>query len=31
MLVKRWWDRLVGRNRHLFAHWQWTGTFKWIR
>ncbi len=29
--VKRWWDRLVSRNRHLFAHWQWTGTFEWIR
>ena len=21
--VKRWWDRLVSRNRRLFAHWQW--------
>jgi RNA-directed DNA polymerase len=29
--VKRWWDRLVSRNRRLFAQWQWTGTFEWIR
>jgi RNA-directed DNA polymerase len=29
--VKRWWDRLVHRNRRLFPHWQWTGTFEWIR
>jgi RNA-directed DNA polymerase len=29
--VKRWWDRLVNRNRRLFAQWQWTGTFEWIR
>jgi group II intron reverse transcriptase/maturase len=29
--VKRWWDRLVQRNRGLFAHWYWTGTFQWIR
>ena len=27
----RWWNNLVARNRHLFAHWQWTGTFAWIR
>ena len=29
--AKRWWDDLVARNRSLFAHWQWTGTFAWIR
>lgn len=29
--VKRWWVDLVDRNRRLFAHWQWTGTFEWIR
>ncbi len=29
--VKRWWDHLVRRNRGLFAQWQWTGTFEWIR
>ena len=29
--VKRWWDDLVERNRDLFAHWRWTGTFEWIR
>jgi RNA-directed DNA polymerase len=29
--VKRWWDDLVNRRRGLFAHWQWTGTFEWIR
>lgn len=29
--VKRWWDDLVQRNRGLFAHWQWTGTFVWMR
>jgi RNA-directed DNA polymerase len=29
--VKRWWDDLVGRHRDLFVHWQWTGTFEWIR
>ena len=29
--VKRWWDQLVNRNRGLFAHWQWTGTFEWVR
>ena len=29
--VKRWWDDLLARNRPLFAHWQWTGTFRWIR
>jgi RNA-directed DNA polymerase len=29
--AKRWWDDLVARNRPLFAHWQWTGTFAWIR
>jgi RNA-directed DNA polymerase len=29
--VKRWWDRLVERDRNLFAHWRWTGTFAWIR
>jgi RNA-directed DNA polymerase len=29
--VKRWWDRLVERNRGLFSHRQWTGTFEWIR
>jgi group II intron reverse transcriptase/maturase len=29
--VKRWWDDLIGRHRGLFAHWQWTGTFQWIR
>lgn len=29
--AKRWWDDLVSRNRPLFAHWQWTGTFQWIR
>lgn len=29
--VKRWWDGLVRRHRRLFAHWQWTGTFEWIR
>jgi RNA-directed DNA polymerase len=29
--AKRWWDDLVARNRRLFAHWQWTGTFQWIR
>jgi len=27
----RWWTNLVARNRRLFAHWQWTGTFAWIR
>src|SRR5699024_1495312 len=27
--AKRWWDDLVHRNRTLFAHWQWTGTFVW--
>lgn len=29
--VKRWWDALLDRHRGLFAHWQWTGTFEWIR
>lgn len=29
--VKRWWDALLDRNRGLFAHWQWTGTFAWMR
>jgi group II intron reverse transcriptase/maturase len=29
--AKRWWDNLVNRNRQMFAHWQWTGTFQWIR
>lgn len=29
--VKRWWDRLIERNRGLFTHWRWTGTFEWIR
>jgi RNA-directed DNA polymerase len=29
--VKKWWDLLVDRHRRLFAHWQWTGTFEWIR
>jgi group II intron reverse transcriptase/maturase len=29
--VKRWWDRLLNRSRHLFPQWQWTGTFAWIR
>jgi RNA-directed DNA polymerase len=29
--AKRWWDSLVSRNRPLFAHWQWTGTFQWLR
>ncbi len=29
--VERWWDHLVNRSRSLFAHWQWTGTFEWIR
>ncbi len=29
--VKRWWDGLVARHRQLFAQWQWTGTFEWIR
>lgn len=29
--VKRWWDDLVDRHRGLFTHWQWTGTFEWIR
>jgi RNA-directed DNA polymerase len=29
--AKRWWDDLVTRNRSLFAHWAWTGTFTWIR
>ena len=29
--VKKWWDGLVARDRGLFAHWQWTGTFEWIR
>jgi len=29
--AKRWWDELISRNRPLFAHWQWTGTFQWLR
>ncbi len=29
--VKRWWDNLVSQARGLFVHWQWTGTFEWIR
>ncbi len=29
--VKRWWDGLLARNRPMFAHWQWTGTFQWLR
>ncbi|MDQ2875314.1 MAG: hypothetical protein M3Y33_11180 [Actinomycetota bacterium] len=29
--AKRWWDGLVARNRPLFAHWQWTGAFQWLR
>jgi hypothetical protein len=29
--VKRWWDDLLRRNRGLFAHWQYTGTFEWTR
>jgi hypothetical protein len=29
--IKRWWDRLIERDRDRFAHWQWTGTFEWIR
>jgi group II intron reverse transcriptase/maturase len=28
--VKRWWDDLLDRNRGLFTHWQWTGTFVWM-
>jgi retron-type reverse transcriptase len=27
----RWWTDLVSRRRRLFAHWQWTSTFQWIR
>jgi RNA-directed DNA polymerase len=29
--AKRWWNDLLVRNRLLFAHWQWTGTFQWLR
>jgi RNA-directed DNA polymerase len=29
--VKKWWDALVERNRGLFVHWQWTGTFEWVK
>jgi group II intron reverse transcriptase/maturase len=29
--AKKWWDDLVNRRRNLFAQWQWTGTFEWIR
>jgi hypothetical protein len=29
--AKRWWDDLLTRNRPMFAHWQWTGTFQWLR
>ena len=29
--AKRWWDGLLARNRPMFAHWQWTGTFQWLR
>jgi len=29
--VKKWWDGLVARDRGLFAHWKWTGTFEWVR
>jgi RNA-directed DNA polymerase len=29
--AKRWWDGMVARNRTMFAHWQWTGTFQWQR
>ena len=29
--AKRWWDDLITRNRPMFAHWQWTGTFQWLR
>src|ERR1017187_823022 len=28
--AKRWWDDLLARNRPMFAHWQWTGTFQWL-
>jgi RNA-directed DNA polymerase len=28
--AKRWWDGLLARNRPMFAHWQWTGTFQWL-
>jgi RNA-directed DNA polymerase len=28
--VKRWWDALLDRNRGLFTHWQWTGSFVWM-
>ncbi len=29
--VKRWWNNLVTRNPHLFAHWKWMGTFELIK
>jgi RNA-directed DNA polymerase len=29
--VKRWWYQLVERDPNLFAHWQWTRSFAWIR
>ncbi len=29
--AKRWWDGLLARNRPMFAHWQFTGTFQWLR
>jgi RNA-directed DNA polymerase len=29
--VKRWWHDLLRRCRGLFAHWQWTSGFEWIR
>jgi RNA-directed DNA polymerase len=28
--VKKWWWALLDRNRGLFTHWQWTGTFVWM-
>jgi group II intron reverse transcriptase/maturase len=29
--VNRWGNDLLDRNRGLFAHWQWTGGFVWMR
>ena len=29
--AKRWWWDLLDRNPLMFAHWQWTGTFQWLR
>jgi RNA-directed DNA polymerase len=29
--VQKWWLGLLDRQPELFAHWQWTHSFEWIR